>query len=159
MASARLANLLVLVVTRNFCPEPDKAVLEIFVDPKVGDVGASIRMPAAVLTAGSGVHVENGIYPMLCACRDDAVEVAEPLGLQHARVKIVLEMAVADRDADTVQAERLEERGIWLGKEVFEELWERENMGESPKILGCWLSSGYSQRGHIIEAEGAVDQY
>ena len=128
-------------------------------NPEPCYMGAVVGVPTTVLTSRCGMHVQNGINTVFGACGNGAVEMLEALRLENAWLHVVLEMAVADRDADTVQAERLEERGIWLGKEVFEELWERENMGESPKILGCWLSSGYSQRGHIIEAEGALDQY
>ena len=92
-------------------------------NPEVGDMRSGVRVPAAVLPAGRGVHIEDGVDAVLRAGGDDAVEVREALGLEHARVEVVLEVAVADRDADAVQAERFEERRVGLGEKVLEKLW------------------------------------
>lgn len=68
------------------------------------------------------MHINDGIDPVLCACRDGTIEVLETLRLQHARIHVILEVTVVDRDADTVEAERFEECRIWLGEEVLKEL-------------------------------------
>ena len=121
--STRLTYLFVLVVFRNLSPEPHQSVLEVLVDPKVGDMHPCVGVPATVLAARRGVHVENGVNAVLRAGSNGTVEVAEAVGFEHARVQVVIEMAVADRDADAVQAERFEERRVGLCEEVLEKLW------------------------------------
>ena len=79
-------------------------------------------MPAAVLPAGRGVHVDDGVDAMPGARGDRAVEVLEAARLEHARARIVLEVPVVDGDADAVEAEGLEEGGVGVGEEVLEEL-------------------------------------
>lgn len=72
------------------------------------------------------MHIENRIDALLRAQIDDTVEMLEPLLLQHARVVVVLEVAVVDGDADAVQAELVVELGVGRGEEVLEELVEVE---------------------------------
>ena len=77
------------VVLRELFPEPDGAVLEVLVVPEVGNVSARVRVPVGVLAAGCGVQVEDGVDAVLCAEIDDAVEVLEALGLEHAWVHVI----------------------------------------------------------------------
>ena len=49
-----------------------------------------------------------------------SVEVLEAAGLEHPRIHVILEMSVVEGDADAIEAERLEELGIGIHKEVFE---------------------------------------
>ena len=74
---------------RELLPEPDYAVLVVLVVPKVGDVGASVRMPVGVLTAWCGVEVEDGVNALLSAKVDDAVEVLEAFWLENAWVHVI----------------------------------------------------------------------
>ena len=54
------------VVLRELSPQPDRTVLKVLVDPKVGDVGTCIGVPIRVLSSGCGVEVEDGVEAMLC---------------------------------------------------------------------------------------------
>lgn len=77
------------VVLRELCPQPDRAVLKVLVDPKVGDVGAVVGVPVRVLAAGCGVEVEDGVDALLGTEIDDAVEVLEALLFEHAWVHVI----------------------------------------------------------------------
>ncbi|PSR77086.1 hypothetical protein PHLCEN_2v8075 [Hermanssonia centrifuga] len=46
---------------RNFGPKPDKSILEVFMDPETGDMGAMVRVPTAILPAWCSVHIQNGV--------------------------------------------------------------------------------------------------
>ncbi len=76
----------VLVVRRDFGPEPDEAVLKIFVAPKKRDVSPTVGVPAPALTPGSGVHVDDGVDGMFGAEIDDTVEVFEAIDFEDSRV-------------------------------------------------------------------------
>lgn len=68
------------------------------------------------------MHINNGVYLVLCTCLDDTVEMTEPLCLEYTGIVVIFEMSVAHSYADAIQPERLEEGGIGLRKEVFEKL-------------------------------------
>jgi hypothetical protein len=68
------------------------------------------------------VHVNDSVNRVLRARLDDSVEVTETFRFQHARIVIILEVSVVHRNADTVQAQRLEECSIVIRKEIFEKL-------------------------------------
>ncbi len=116
------AYLFVLVVPGDFSPEPDESVLEVLVNPEVCDMRACVRVPAAVLPAGSGVHVQDCVDAVLRTSSYDPVEMPEPFGFEDARSEVILEVPVVDRYANAVQPQRLEESSIGLGEEVFQEL-------------------------------------
>ena len=90
------------VVSGKLLPEPDSAVLVVFVVPEGGVVSRVVGVPVAVLAAGSGVHVEDGVEALGGAEGDDAVEVLEAVGLEDARVHVVFEVSVVEGDADAV---------------------------------------------------------
>ena len=62
-------------------------------------------MPVLVLIAGQGMQIDDGVDPPLGAELDDPVELREPLRFDHARVHVVLELAVVDRDPDQIEPE------------------------------------------------------
>jgi hypothetical protein len=49
------------VVCGDLFPEPDGAVLEVFVVPEGGIVGAAVAVPVGVLTTREGVEIEDGV--------------------------------------------------------------------------------------------------
>ena len=89
MRRGRGTHLLVLVVPRDLGPEPDEAVLEVLVDPEVGDVRAGVAVPVGVLAARRGVQVEDGVDAVLGAEVDHAVEVLEARGFEDAGVHVI----------------------------------------------------------------------
>lgn len=77
------------VVPRELGPQPDRTVLKVLVDPKVGDVGASIAVPVRVLPSRCGVKIEDGVNALLGTEIDDAVEVLEALLFEYAGVHVI----------------------------------------------------------------------
>jgi hypothetical protein len=49
------------VVCGDLFPEPDSAVLKVFVVPEGGIVGATVAVPIGVLTTRKGMEIENGV--------------------------------------------------------------------------------------------------
>jgi hypothetical protein len=70
-------------------PQPDRTVLKVLVDPKVGDVCAGVAVPVRVLSSGCGVEVEDGVDALLGTEIDDAVEVLEALLLEYASIHVI----------------------------------------------------------------------
>lgn len=116
------AYLLAFIVFRDFCPQPHQPVLVILVYPEPSYMRAMVRVPAAILTSGCGMHVKNGVDTVLGTRGNGAIEMFEAFRLEHAGIHVVFEVAVADCDADAIETKRFEERGIWFSEEVFEEL-------------------------------------
>jgi hypothetical protein len=56
-----------LVVCSELLPEPDGAVLVVFVLPEGGVVGAAVAVPVGVLAAGEGVQVQDCVDFVFCA--------------------------------------------------------------------------------------------
>ena len=56
-----------------------------------------------ILTAGEGMHVNDGVQSLGCTHVDYSVDKPEAFLSDDGRVIIPDEMAVVDRDADTVQ--------------------------------------------------------
>lgn len=102
--------------------EPHESVLEVLVQPEVCNVSARVGVPPAVLPARGGMHVEDGVDAVLGTRCDGVVEMLEAGRFEHARIEVILKVAVTDRDPDAVEAEGLEERGIGLRKEMLQEL-------------------------------------
>lgn len=77
------------VVLREFRPQPDRTVLKVPVNPKVGDVSASVGVPVRVLSSGCGVEVENGANTLLGAKVDNAIKMFEALLLEYAGIRVI----------------------------------------------------------------------
>lgn len=71
--------------------------------------------------------------------------------LQHARVHIVLKMAIIKRDADTVESQPREELRVRLREEVLEPLIEEEFV-----LLGA---QGLAHRGPVLELVAGESGY
>lgn len=71
------------------CPQPDRAVLKVLVDPKVGDVGASVTVPVHVLPAWCGVEIEDGVDAVSGAEINGAVEMFEAFCFEDAGVHVI----------------------------------------------------------------------
>lgn len=80
--------------------------------PEIGNVNARITVPAAVLSAGDGVQIDDGVDALGCAEGDDAVEMGEGVGEEDAWVEGRFEVTIVDGDADTVEREGAEECGV-----------------------------------------------
>ena len=89
MRALRGTHLLVLVVLCDLGPEPDEPVLKIPMPPKPREVRPGITVPPAVLAAGRGVHVEDGVEAVRGAEGDGAVEVGEGAWFEGAGVHVV----------------------------------------------------------------------
>lgn len=85
------------IVLRELGPQPDRAVLKVFVDPKVGDVSARVAVPVRVLSSGCGVEVEEGVDTLLGTEIDDPVEVFEALLLEYVGVHVILGIDIDKR--------------------------------------------------------------
>lgn len=81
--------LVIDVVLRKLRPQPDRTVLKVLVDPKIGDVSAGVAVPVCVLSSGGGVEVKDGVDALLGTEVDDAVEVLEALLLEYTGVHVI----------------------------------------------------------------------
>lgn len=109
----------VLIAGSNLPPQPDDAVLEVFVVPEGGVVAAVVAMPVWVLTTWEGVQVEDRVDFVLCAQIYHSIEMLEAFGFEHAGVHVVFEVAVVEWQTETVETGGGEEGGVFLGEEVF----------------------------------------
>ena len=107
-------------------PQVDGAILEMLVPPEERLVGRVVGVPVLVLVAGEGVQVNDGVDFVSGAQVNDAVEVREAALFDDEGVHIVFEVAIVDRDAYQVEAQRLDVLCVRLGEEVFEEAVEEE---------------------------------
>lgn len=80
---------IIFVVRCELFPEPDEAILEVFVSPEVADMGSAICVPSSTLTTWCCVNVDDGVDGMFGAEGDRAVEVLEAVGLENSRVEVV----------------------------------------------------------------------
>jgi len=103
-------------------------VLEVPVLPERGNVCGVVRVPMMVLRAGQGVQVDNREDAVAPERLDGPVKVAEAIGLDLERSRVVLEMLVANGDSCKVQPDLAEERRVGLIEEPGEETLE-ETLG------------------------------
>ncbi len=108
----------VLVAIRQRFPEIDHAVLEVGVVPELGDVRRVVAVPVLILPARQRMQVEDRIDAVATEEAHDAIEPGESLLFQHERSRVVLEVAVVERDADTVDSEGCEVGSIRFVEEV-----------------------------------------
>jgi hypothetical protein len=90
--------------------------------PEESEMGARIRVPAAILAARRGVHVEDSVDSVGGARADNAVELDEAGGFEDERVYRILEVPIVERDADAVQAKGFEEGGVGISEEILKKL-------------------------------------
>jgi len=86
----------------NLHPQVDHPVLQVLELPEERLVDARVGVPALVLAAGEGVHVDDGVEALGGAGAHDAVEQSEAVGLDDGGAERVDEVAVVDGDADAV---------------------------------------------------------
>lgn len=72
-------------------------------DPKAGDVGASVGVPVRVLPSRCSVKVEDGVDALLSAEVDDAIEVLEALFLENPGVHVIWETCDKHNDRCSYQ--------------------------------------------------------
>jgi hypothetical protein len=157
------------VVRCEMLPEPEGAVLKMFVVPELSlavrlvfvlwereggtyDMVTDVRVPVAILPAGNSVQVDDGIDFMGGAKVNNTVEPFEPLRLEDAGVKVVFEMTVIDRDSDAVKAQLCVEFGVGVGEEVLE-----ERVEEKRGLLGA-DSAGQGVTDLVFSAGKAGDK-
>lgn len=78
------------IMLRELFPKPNRAVLEVFVDPEASDMCPVIRVPVGVLSSGNSVEIQDGIDSVLRTQINDSIKVLEALFLQHSRVQVIL---------------------------------------------------------------------
>lgn len=128
-------------------PQPDGAVLVVFILPEAGVVGWVVGVPVGVLAARGCVHVEDGVDVVVGALMpvqhagcpgwivrrgeetyklNNPIQMLESLLLQNPRVHIVFEVPIVERDAQAVQPQAGVELGVRVGEEILEPLVEEE---------------------------------
>ena len=88
----------------DFRPQPDQPILEILVDPESCYMRTVVGVPATILTSGCGVHIQNSVNTVFGARGNGAVEMLEAFRLEDTWIHVILEVAVADCDADAVES-------------------------------------------------------
>ena len=146
----------------------DDAVLEVGVSPKVGPVRGVVTVPVLVLVAGGRMQVKNRVDACSGALFDDCVQAREPLLLQRERCGVVLEMVVAEGDAQAVNAQRGEVAGVGLREEVCKETFEErigglgaQDPGQGPALLGlgAWVAGDEILHGHPAAQTQSAQQH
>jgi hypothetical protein len=96
------------------------AVLEVRVAPELGARREVVGVPVLVLAAGRRVQVDDAVDAVLAARADRAVEALEARLDQLERLRVALEVAVVDGQADAGDAQLREELGVLGGEEAVE---------------------------------------
>src|SRR5215212_11192857 len=89
--------------------------------PECCDVCGVVGVPVLVLRAGQGVQVDDRVDALAAECINGAVEVAEAVGLDLERSRVVLEVLVSDGDSRKIQPGIAEEHCVPLIEEPGEE--------------------------------------
>jgi hypothetical protein len=78
--------------------------------------------PITVLPSRRRVQVQDRVETMLRAQVDHPVQMSKPILLEHARIQVILEVAIIESNTDAVETQRCEEGSIFLREEVLQEL-------------------------------------
>src|SRR5215212_9489730 len=92
--------------------------------PECCDVCGVVGVPVLVLRAGQGVQVDDRVDAMPRQRLDGSVEVAESIGLDLERSRVILEVLVPDGDSREVQTGLAEKYRVRLIEEPAEEALE-----------------------------------
>jgi len=90
------------ITPRNLDPQVHHPILEIPKLPKQGLVNPRIAMPALILAARKGMHVQNGIQPLRGTGIDDSIDETEPVRSNGRGIQVIEEMAMVDWYANAV---------------------------------------------------------
>lgn len=94
----------------------------VFPTPPIKHLGTAL-LTIPILPPRRRMHIQNRIYPLLCAEVHNPIQPLETFRFQHPWVHVVFEMSVVEGHADAIESEGFVEFGIGGGEEVFEELW------------------------------------
>ena len=109
---------LVAIAAGDFAPQCSDPLLVVGVVPEIDFAVRALGVPVGGLAAGGAVEIEQHPEALAPAPADDAVQAAEALFAPLARVRVGLEMAVAERQPHMVEAHRADASHVGLGQIV-----------------------------------------
>ena len=81
-----------------------------------------VGVPATILAARRGVHVEDGVNALSGTGLDYPIQLNETFLFQDPWVHVIFEVAIVNCDTDAVQPQGPEEDRVLVPEEIFQKL-------------------------------------